>query len=526
MNAVELSEQEWLQSIWNSLNRGEAISAQTVAQLESLLAQNQAITKALTQLGTAIKKLPAPVVNVDQTSTLSSDLESIFERSQSAQQQILDQIKEAVKSVPNNADKNPTRIMAGSPSSIKLQRKDGAMADWHADGGLQVHLTNPGDIAGGGGGSGGLTDTQLRATPVPVSGAFYQATQPVSGPLTDTQLRATPVPVSTGLILPGSLDADGGLKTHVQNQITQPLTDAQLRASSVPVSTGLILPGALDADGGLKTHIQNTVPVSGTFWQATQPVSGPLTDTQLRASAVPVSGPLTDAQLRASAVPVALQAADLAALETISVANFPATQPVSGTVEITNDVGNPIPVSFAAGAAPTYKGRACGFRTPGRVALTQPIFSFWNGSASKVCRIKFVGVDAASTVVKAATVVPPLVRFYRCTAAPTNGATVTKAPEDSTLTSDANIIIRCDASADGTSAASALAATVSGGALTQEFTPRLITAAGYEAFDKSEFFEQSEVIIRPSEGLVVRLEAPANMVVTDSYIVNMIWTEE
>lgn len=32
----------------------------------------------------------------------------------------------------------------------------------------------------------GLTDTQLRATPVPVS-----------GPLTDAQLRATPVPVST-----------------------------------------------------------------------------------------------------------------------------------------------------------------------------------------------------------------------------------------------------------------------------------------------------------------------------------------
>jgi len=33
-----------------------------------------------------------------------------------------------------------------------------------------------------------------------------------------------------------------------------------------------------------------TVPVSGTFWQATQPVSGPLTNTQLRASAVPVDG--------------------------------------------------------------------------------------------------------------------------------------------------------------------------------------------------------------------------------------------
>lgn len=50
--------------------------------------------------------------------------------------------------------------------------------------------------------------------------------------------------------------------------------------------------------------VQNTVPVTGTFWQATQPVSGPLTDTQLRAAAVPVSGPLTDSQLRATPVPV------------------------------------------------------------------------------------------------------------------------------------------------------------------------------------------------------------------------------
>jgi hypothetical protein len=32
-----------------------------------------------------------------------------------------------------------------------------------------------------------------------------------------------------------------------------------------------------------------TTPVTGTFWQATQPVSGPLTDTQLRASDVPVA---------------------------------------------------------------------------------------------------------------------------------------------------------------------------------------------------------------------------------------------
>lgn len=66
-------------------------------------------------------------------------------------------------------------------------------------------------------------------------------------------------------------------------------------ANPFPV-TDSRLPAALDADGGLKSHIQN--------FPATQAVTGPLTDTQLRASAVPVSGPLTDAQLRASAVTV------------------------------------------------------------------------------------------------------------------------------------------------------------------------------------------------------------------------------
>jgi hypothetical protein len=65
--------------------------------------------------------------------------------------------------------------------------------------------------------------------------------------------------------------------------VSGPLTDTQLRAAAVPVSG----------------------PLTDSQLRATAvPVSGPLTDTQLRASAVPVSGPLTDVQLRASAVPV------------------------------------------------------------------------------------------------------------------------------------------------------------------------------------------------------------------------------
>src|SRR4051794_27029134 len=101
--------------------------------------------------------------------------------------------------------------------------------------------------------TGPLTDAQLRASNVPVSGPITDtqlraSAVPVSGPLTDTQLRASAVPVSG------------------------PLTDTQLRASVVPVSDSR-LPAALDADGGLKAHVQNTVPVTGTFFQGTQPVS-------------------------------------------------------------------------------------------------------------------------------------------------------------------------------------------------------------------------------------------------------------
>lgn len=134
---------------------------------------------------------------------------------------------------------------------------------------------------------GGLTDTELRATPVPVS---VPGTIPVSGPLTDLQLRAVPVPVS------GTVSTGG-------------LTDAQLRATAVPVSGTVAVTGTqTDAltDAELRAA---AVPVSGTVavsnFPASQAVTGPfLTDGQLRATPVPVSGPLTDTELRATAVPV------------------------------------------------------------------------------------------------------------------------------------------------------------------------------------------------------------------------------
>lgn len=116
-----------------------------------------------------------------------------------------------------------------------------------------------------------LTDTELRATAVPVSaaalplptGAAIAASQQTDG-LTDTELRATAVPVSAA-----SLPLPSGAATAA-NQQTDALTDTELRATAVPVSAAsLPLP-------------------SGAATAANQQTDA-LTDTELRATAVPVS---------------------------------------------------------------------------------------------------------------------------------------------------------------------------------------------------------------------------------------------
>lgn len=172
-----------------------------------------------------------------------------------------------------------------------------------------------------------LTDTQLRATPVPISG-----TVTATGPLTDTQLRAVPVPVSGTITATPSGTQDENLK--------------QVNGIAVNVGIGTAGTGtqrvAVSSDSFPATQA-----VTGTFFQATQPVSGtvtatgPLTDTQLRATPVPVSGTvatggLTDTQLRATAVPVSLTSTT-----------------ITGTADVNNKQVNGVAVNIGIGAAGT-----------------------------------------------------------------------------------------------------------------------------------------------------------------------------
>jgi len=188
-------------------------------------------------------------------------------------------------------------------------------------------------------------------------------------------------------------------------------------------------------------------------------------------------------------------------------------------------VDAPIPAALHRGTAGT-------FRIPGRAGTTgQKIMSLHNATGSSVIvRITQVHIDLVQTVVKAVTVLPPVIRMYKVTVLPTNGTALTKVSRDSALSaSSTSVTLLQDASADGTSSASALTATLPAGAVvTGEFAPRLITAAGYEMFDRTEFLSDGEIIVlRALEGVVVMLDyvlATQNPI-TDMWVAAIKWTE-
>lgn len=172
--------------------------------------------------------------------------------------------------------------------------------------------------------TGALTDTQLRATAVPVSlatlpalaagsavighvivdtapttavtGTFWQSTQPVS-------IATAPVLVAGSAII-GKVGID---------QTTPGTTNGVQVNAALPAGSNVI--GHVIADSGSTTVVTGTVTanatlsaettkVIGTVNQGTSPwvISGALTDTQLRASAVPVSLSTLPALVAGSAV--------------------------------------------------------------------------------------------------------------------------------------------------------------------------------------------------------------------------------
>lgn len=191
---------------------------------------------------------------------------------------------------------------------------------------------------------------------------------------------------------------------------------------------------------------------------------------------------------------------------------FNTTQPTLATGQrgdLQLDVNGNLRTVPQVDANATFRGRGATYRTIGRAGTTpRRLLAIWNAAGSgKVVHVNQITCDILQTAVMAVTVVPPVLRVHRITAIPTNGTALTKVAKDTAGTSSASISLFGDASADGTNSATALAATVTAGAhLTQEFLPRLITAAGYEMFDRVELLEDRDIVLRPGEGIVLSLD--------------------
>ncbi len=419
--------------------------------------------------------------------------------------------------------------------------------------------------ANAGTGTFAVSGTFWQATQ-PVSGTFWQATQPVSGPLTDTQLRASAVSTTdnhTTAALPLSVrlsdgtnfynssgGGGGNLATAAKGSTaagnpTSEATDANTQSLHARITnaslavTGTFYQATQPVSG---TFYQATQPVSGTFWQATQPVSGPLTDTQLRASAVPVSGTFWQTTQPVSGTVTAnIGTSGSLALEAtlgtrLAEATF--TGRINTQGQKTMAASTPVVISSdqstlnVAMATPSvlFRGRANTFRTPGRAGTVgQKILSLHNatGSAVKVY-VTRVTTDLAMTVVKAVTVAPPIIRLWKVTVLPTNGTALTKNKIGGTTTSSASVTVLGDTSADGTASATTLTATLpTGTIISQEFAARLITGAGYEMMDRSEFNLEFAIELQALEGVVVFIDYTAitQNVTSDMWVAGIEWYE-
>jgi hypothetical protein len=276
-------------------------------------------------------------------------------------------------------------------------------------------------------------------TTQPVSGTFWQATQPVS---------ASALPLPTGAAADATLT--GGTQ---QTKLTDGTNVASVKAAStLPLATDkAVVVTARDSISVTGTFWQATQPVSGTFWQATQPVSGTFwqatqpvsgtvtanAGTNLNTSALALDATLTGGTQQSKitdgtnvatvkAASTAAVAADKAVVVAVSPNNtvgvtgtfWQATQPVSGTFWQTTQ-----PISAASLPLPT--GAALDATLTGGTARAK-ITDGTNNAAVKAASTAPVAADPALVVAWSPNMAPSNNSLLPSAAATIN-ATVVKA---------------------------------------------------------------------------------------------------
>lgn len=172
----------------------------------------------------------------------------------------------------------------------------------------------------------------------------------VTGPLTDAELRASAVPVSLAAVpLPSGAATAANQATEIASLasidgkltsplvVTGPLTDTELRASAVPVAaSALPLPTGAATAANQATEIASLASID-TKLTSPLAVTGPLTDTELRASAVPVS--VASVPLPTGAATAANQTNNLQTTQIVDAGGQATTLKTLATQVVAADIG-------------------------------------------------------------------------------------------------------------------------------------------------------------------------------------------
>ena len=223
-------------------------------------------------------------------------------------------------SPPSIIDLDPTQatVLAGV-------RPDGSVAPIALDADSRVLTT---DNSGGGGDASAANQVlaltaldqiydalQLVGTEA-TSADILAAVNSLSGEATLGDLAIALAPLATQATQADILTAlqgqgvDVGAIKSAVDLLVPDLDDVRAAVQSMDAKAPSLVGGAVPVvlPAGQISALTPLSSVAVSNFPATQPVSGPVTDAQLRATAVPVSGPLTDTQIRASALPVSATA--------------------------------------------------------------------------------------------------------------------------------------------------------------------------------------------------------------------------
>lgn len=343
-----------------------------------------------------------------------------------------------------------------------------------------------------------LTDTQLRANPVPISGTVSTG---LSQPLTDAELRATPVPVSGTFY-----------------QATQPVSANDLDIRDLSSATD-----SIDVSGST-VNVGNTGGLNAVNVQdGGNSLTVDAIDLDIRN--------LVFATDKVDASGTVLGGGDnnIGNVDVVTLPSIPAGTNNIGDVDVLTMPAITGTVT-AIPSVPLFRGSTASFRTLGRAGTAgQKIAAIHNATGSSIkVKVRKVRVDWYCTVVKAVTVPPPIVRLWKFTDVPTNGTVLTKNKIGGSTTSSASCTLWGDASADGTGSATTLTVTLPAGTIIdQHMGARIITAVGEVNVFELEFDFQEYIELAALEGVCVFLAytAATSNPITDMWVTTIQWEE-